>query len=188
MLPDANVLWGRTSRDWLCLLRDACNDLFQLYYTEDILAETIARIRDSRSDLTGGQITRIADLLRTAMVRLDDFASDRASYPGTDEGDLHVHSAAQSPMIGSLITYDTGFLELTDMQKATLSYEILAPDDFFVLIQESDPRAVRNVTGEQFEYWMRRGHSRPDLPGRLADSGCPRFAVLVQQHLEDLQF
>lgn len=160
--------------------------MFQLYYTEDIVAETIAKIRDKHPEFTGGKITRIADLLRQTMIRLDDFSVDPSSYPGRDEGDLHVHSAAQSAGIDKLLTYDNGFLELPDAEKDLLNYEIFAPDDFFMLVQNSDARIVRTVTQQQFQYWKNKSGSRPDLPQHLVDAGCPCFAAAVEQHVKDL--
>ncbi|MFE3178609.1 hypothetical protein ACFXPA_32295 [Amycolatopsis sp. NPDC059090] len=54
VLPDANVLHARTLRDWLLLLKDTGNaSMFHVFYTEDILAETIQSIRRRNPGLTG---------------------------------------------------------------------------------------------------------------------------------------
>lgn len=188
VLPDANVLFPRTLRDWLLLLRNyTSGEMFQLYYTEDIIAEAIARIRDRKPELDGGAITWIADELRKAMTRLDNFTIDQESYPGPDEGDLHVHSAAHCNKINKLVTLDKGFLDLSEDQKDELHYDIFTPDDFFTLIQDSSPETVRLVTQDQFQHWSRKCGVRPDLPQRLRDSKCPQFATAVEQHVIDLK-
>jgi hypothetical protein len=180
------VLYKRTTRDWLFLLRDETGgEMYQLYYTEDIVAEAVARIRDNNQLLSGEQVTWIADQLRSN-IRVDSFAIDADSYPGPDDGDLHVHSAAQTPEIEKLVTFDTGFLGLTDDQKDTLTYEIFTPDEFFMLVQDSAPDVVQEVTRNQFHYWYKRLRSRPDLPGKLTGASCPQFARVVAQHIEDL--
>ena len=44
VLPDANVLFSRTLRDWLFLLAHR-GRLYTVHSTEDILAETMAKYR-----------------------------------------------------------------------------------------------------------------------------------------------
>lgn len=69
VLPDANVLHARTLRDWLLLLKDTGNaSMFHVFYTEDILAETIQSIRRRNPGLTGTEITKIRD----AILLIDD--------------------------------------------------------------------------------------------------------------------
>ncbi|GAA1019504.1 MULTISPECIES: hypothetical protein [Amycolatopsis] len=77
VLPDANVLHARTLRDWLLLLKDTGNaSMFHVFYTEDILAETIQSIRRRNPGLTGTEITKIRDAIAGSMDgRIDDYPS-----------------------------------------------------------------------------------------------------------------
>lgn len=58
VLADANILYSRTIRNWLCLLYlRGGHDMFQILWTEDIMAETLYRRRNNpflSDDQVGG--------------------------------------------------------------------------------------------------------------------------------------
>lgn len=64
-----------------------------------------------------------------------------------------------------------------------MPYEIYNADEFFVLIDDSQPRVVRAVTAEQLDYWLREVDD-VDLCGPLRAAGRPRFAERVRAHLQ----
>ncbi len=58
VLPDSNVLFSRTLRDWLFML-SAEGTLYTVHSTEDILAEVISKYRDKFPHVSGEQVERI---------------------------------------------------------------------------------------------------------------------------------
>lgn len=184
VLADANVLFSRTLRDWLFLLKlETDGEIFTVATTVDIVAETVARIRDARPALSGGAVTRIHDLIVASVdERIDQYTVDLA-WPGADEGDAHVHAAATDGRVDILVTLDRGWSRLTSPERDALHYDVLDPDEFFCLIEESAPAAVGAVVLQQVRHWFKRNGS-VDLPGRLRLASCPRFAELVRRHLQ----
>lgn len=185
VLADANVLHSRTLRDWLLLLAlESRGSTFTLHYTEDILAETIATIRRGRVDLDGKAMTAIEDKIRGSMTsRIEEYPPSPQS-PLADAKDRHVHSAAVAGHIGILVTADRGFLDLAESVTDNLPYEILCPDAFLVLIDDSSPQLVQTTTKRQHTYWTQRGVS--NLATKLRSSGCQEFADRVAGHLRSV--
>ena len=55
---DANVLYSRTLRDWLGLLYTLPEyPLFQVYWSEDVLAETLYNLRRSHPEWPGVRLS-----------------------------------------------------------------------------------------------------------------------------------
>ncbi|RIJ78768.1 PIN domain-containing protein [Nakamurella silvestris] len=185
VVADANVLYSRTLRDWLfLLLLDTGGHLFTVHYTEDILAETIARIREKNVDLDGAAMTTLCDRIRASMTsRIDDYPALPDS-PLADKKDRHVHAAASAAGVQMLITQDKGFLTLPDEITDELTYEILTPDAFFVQVDDWVPDMVRAITEKQHLYWT--GRSVTNLATALKSAGCPDFGERVAEHLRVL--
>lgn len=185
VLADADVLFSRTLRDWLFMLRaETKGVMFTVHCTEDIAAEVLSQLRNKHPQWDGRQIVRIRDLL---MQNVDDWVDDfhvDGSYPGKDPNDQHVHAAAVSCGAGVLLTCDSGFLGLGGDVTDLLPYEIYAPDDLFVLVDDSAPYAVHRVVTKQVQYWRSR-EGQADLPAALRNSGCPDFADRVLGHLQE---
>ncbi|NUT48139.1 MAG: PIN domain-containing protein [Saccharothrix sp.] len=183
---DANVLYSRTLRDWLALLQlRSSGDVYTVYWTEDVLAETIYRLRRSHPEWNGAKITRIRDLIAATFEggRVEEFSIDD-SFPGSDGDDRHVHAAAVACRADIVLTADKGFLS-SGREPDSQPYEAYGPDDFFMLVDDSAAALVRLVTREQTMYWTRRG-TRADLAGPLIAAGCPRFAERVRAHQRKL--
>ena len=188
VLVDANVLYSRTNRDWLFLLRDESGgSMFKVFATEDIIAETVYRLRRQKPAAPGSLITRIHDrLVESLDGRVEDFEID-GSFPGTDANDAHIHAAAVACGAGVLLTADSGFVDLDEGVADSLPYEVHHPDSFFILVDDSASDCVRAVICQQLTYWYSR-RSEVDLPGRLRLAGCPEFAERVRQHLSTIQW
>lgn len=186
VLVDANVLFSKTLRDWLFLLRNETRaGMFTVYATEDILAETLHAIRRRYPAAPGHMTKHASDLIRA---QLDDMVADYevdGSYPGPDKDDAHVHAAAVAARADVILTADSGFTKLDAETAELLSYEVHTPDSFFTLIDDASPLKVRAVTEKQLRYFMRRD-GEADLTGRLKKSGCPNFAERVRAHLRAL--
>lgn len=180
---DANVLYSRTLRDWLGMLQFSppLGGIYTVYWTEDVLAETIYRLRRDHPAWSGAQITNIRDRIAGAFEggRVDDFEIDD-SFPGSDTNDRHVHAAAVACRADFILTSDNGF-SVADEAADSMPYEVYKPDEFFVLLDENAPHLVHQVTLDQTLYWARRT-GRADLASRLINASCPEFAERVRNH------
>lgn len=183
VLVDSNVLFSLTLRDWLALLYlEQPGMLFQVKWTEDILAEVIYRLRREYPEWDGGKIDdircKITETFSDGKVAQYEIDS---TYGGTDRDDAHVHAAAAACGAHILLTADRGF-KGPGLDPDELPYEIYQADEFFELIDDSDPRLVERATRRQLEYWA----DRKDLPQALVRADAPRFAERVRRHLQHM--
>lgn len=103
---DANVLASRTCRDWLFLLREENDGMYQLHVTPDVLAETVRVMRRNNPRLPGGVVT---DLLAKVERCVDEVVADfppDVPFSGADAGDYHVHAAAVASRADLILTFD----------------------------------------------------------------------------------
>lgn len=182
---DADVLFSRTLRDWLFLLRnETSGGMFTVGSTEDVLAEVISRYRDRNPSAPG----RLMSKMRASLERnLDEVIDDYDVAPWMlerDDGDAHVRAACVGGAFDMLLTADKVLLGDAEVYKQ-IAYEPISPDDFFVLVDDSATRQVRAVTKTQCDYFMNeRGEA--DITGALRNAGCPEFAERVNRHLHGL--
>lgn len=175
---DSNVLMSRTLRDWLAMLALArVPPAFHVYWTEDVIADVIHHLRKQHPNWPGHTIATLRDRLVATFEggRVDDFVVD-GSYQGRDVDDAHVHAAASHCQADYLLTAN-----LADFPDGHTPYEALSPDAFFVVVDDSAPDLVREVTQRQMHYWASR-REESLLPEHLEKSGCPVFAQRVRQH------
>ncbi|WP_046529471.1 PIN domain-containing protein [Cellulomonas sp. FA1] len=178
---DANVWFSRTLRDWLGMLYTTPDDPpFVACWTEDVLAELIYHLRRAHPRWDGARITRIRDLLADTFEagRVDDFTID-AGYGGPDPSDAHVHAAAVACRADVLLTCNTRDFVWDD---SASPYEVMHPDDFLVLVDDSCPSLVATVAAQMARYWYDR-FGEADVPARLRSAQCPQFAERVRRHL-----
>lgn len=178
---DANVWFSRTLRDWFGMLYTVPETPpFVVHWTEDVLAELIYHLRRRRPDWSGAHVTRIRDLLAGTFEvgRVDDFTVDE-TYRGKDPHDAHVHAAAVACGADVLVTLDARDFV---WDENTSPYELMFPDDFLILVDDSAPGLVAEVVTRMCAYWVGRD-GEADLPGRLTAAGCPNFAERVLAHL-----
>lgn len=182
VLADANVLYSRTLRDWLALLElNSKGRMYAVYWTEDILAETLYHLRRDHPEWDGARVTAIRERVEKTFSggQVTDFTVD-GSFPGRDRNDQHVHAAAVACPADVVLTNDKDFNDLT-ADPDQLPYEVLAPDPFFLLVDDSAPRVVREVTRKQTVYWSGK-NGRAPLPHFLEQVDCPEFAERVRKH------
>lgn len=177
---DANVLFSRTLRDWVFLLRIATRgEIFTLATSEDVLAEAVARLRNRHPDQPASLIENLRDKVREYM---DEIAT---GYPGgevpwiTDAGDWHVHHAAAHCGAQVLLSQDGGFTS------DETPYEAQNCDQIFCFIDKAAPAAVREAVAQQARYWGAKEVAL-QLPEALGSAGCPDFADRVRFHLKEL--
>jgi len=180
---DANVWYSRTLRDWLGMLYTTPeNAPFVVYWTEDVLAELLYHLRREHADWDGRRITTIRDRLAGTFEagRVEDFVVD-GTYAGRDPLDAHVHAAAVACRADALVTCNAADFQ---WDENTSTYEVMHPDDFLLLVDESNPGLVADVVARMCNYWVRR-KGEVDLPLGLRLAQCPRFADRVLAHLHE---
>ncbi|WP_298040090.1 hypothetical protein [uncultured Microbacterium sp.] len=180
VFADANVLYSKTLRDWLFLLRhETSGELFTVASSNDVIAEVLYWIRKNNTAGPGHLTSRAKQLIEES---LDEIVRDfpaGMTFPGDDDHDTHVHAAAMTCGATYLVTDDGGFHSLA----AALPYEVHSADTFFQLIAENVPQAVDNVIRRQISYYRDRSNNKT-LSSALSTAGCPRFAAIVHQHLQ----
>lgn len=177
---DANVLYSKTLRDWLFLLRrETCGDMFTVASSNDVIAEVLYRIRRNNPDGPGHLTSNAKETIEASLDELvRDFPADMA-FPGGDTHDAHVYAASITCGATYLVTDDAGFHDVSD----ELPYEVHSADSFFQLIAENVPRAVDNVIRTQIAYYRDKSDSKT-LNEALVLAKCPTFAEIVHQHLQ----
>lgn len=186
VLVDANVLYSRTLRDWLFLLKLRSEaGMFTVYATEDIIAEVLYRLRRDNPNKPGHFIAGIHDrIVANIDDRITDFQID-GSFPGDDPDDAHVHAAAVASGARILLTDDSGFTDLPDEAIEQLPYEVHTCDSFFLLVDDVAPTIVRDVAADQHAYWTAKPGST-SIVTALKRAGCPAFANRVREHMRAL--
>ncbi len=186
VLVDANVLYSRTLRDWLFLLKLRSEaGMFTVYATEDIIAEVLYRLRRDNPNESGHFIAGIHDrIVANIDDRITDFQID-GSFPGDDPDDAHVHAAAVASGARILLTDDAGFTDLPDEAIEQLPYEVHTCDSFFLLADDVAPTIVRDVAADQHAYWTAKPGST-SIVTALERAGCPAFANRVREHMRAL--
>jgi predicted nucleic acid-binding protein len=159
--------------------------MFLLYTSEDVIAETISKLRDNNPRWDGGQTTRVRSAIIEVVDELVEDFDGSVDYQGSDPDDFHVHAAALSAKADILLTCDNGLLNQPNADD--LAYEAFNPDDFFVLVNDSAPLNVREAVNEQLRYYVRKyGERKSRLVDSLIVANAPLFADVVRTHLMDL--
>lgn len=177
---DANVLYSKTLRDWLFLLRrETCGELFTVASSNDVIAEVLYRLRKNNSDGPGHLTGSVKETIEASLDELvRDFPAGMV-FPGDDTHDTHVYAASITCGAAYLVTDDAGFHDASD----ELPYEVHSADSFFQLIAENVPQSVDNVIREQLVYYRSRSGSKM-LSEALISADCLTFAEIVHQHLQ----
>ncbi|WP_421958366.1 PIN domain-containing protein [Prescottella subtropica] len=185
VLPDANVLYSRTLRDWICLLATRSGPpLFQLRWTEDVLAELVYHLRKNHPHYSDRQIGGVRDRIVAVAAhgRIGGYEID----PGlayTDEYDAHLHAAAEHGGIDYVVTADRGFHEFAGAHDDRLGYEVYTPDDFLMLVHRDAIATVRETLLDQITYHRRLG--KPfNLAARLESAQAPQFAAAIRAMMQ----
>ncbi len=180
---DSNVLGSKTLYDWLFLLRRQLPETFHLVTTDDVLDEAHRVWRRRHPEKGGAMRAHREELFRT---NFNEITSDwkGQTAPVVDVDDSHVHNAASDLKADILLTDNVKDFGDPD----SLPYDLYTPDEFFCLIYENEPDAVREVMDTQLHYWRRRGAANKDgkqkkLADALVDAGCPEFAKYVHECL-----
>jgi hypothetical protein len=151
---DANILFSRTLRDWICLLcLESSRSAYDLRWSEDVLAEWIYRTRRRKPDITdqalGGVRRNIEQAFPHALVTGYDLASTPAL---PDPHDRHVLAAALHAEVDMLVTDDrTAFPENVLQGKL----DVYTADEFLVWVADNHTSLLRPVLDKQVAYFRR---------------------------------
>lgn len=184
---DANVLFSRTLRDWIFMLKlNSEGDMFTIASSEDVIVEVQNRLRKNKPELPG---KTVSDVRKHITQILDELAIDYevSQVPHLeDKFDWHVHAAVKKLGCDQLITSDKGFISNSD----DLDFEVLHPDVFLTLIDDNWHSLVRQVTESQRDYWRNKESKTVaksnSLSQALINAGCPMFAARIDKHLKAL--
>lgn len=185
VLIDSNVLYSRTLRDWVALLHSKSKgSVFRARYTEDIMAEVIYNLRRDHPTWPGQILLKIRQRIEGAFegCLVEKYEID-PDFHGKDPNDAHVHSAALACGAHMLLTDNGKDFLPSGTDPDALAYEVWTPDDFLMLVNETAPELVREVTALQLAHFMEDG-DEVDLPGALRKAGAPNFALCVAHHLQ----
>lgn len=180
---DANVFYSRTLLDWMYHLREANEGMFQLHTTEDVFAEVLANMRKKNPTAPGHVTRHRLDLMKLCVDEVVQTFPGDLEFTGTDSNDYHVHAAAIEGRSDLILTCDNPTNITTTPE--TQPYELITPDDFFVLIVDSAPGCLLPIVREQFDYWKMKPRYR-QLDDALSRAGCQNFASQVRSALSRL--
>jgi len=91
-----------------------------------------------------------------------------------------VHAAAVACGAGILLTCNVSDFV---WDEDTAPYDVLHPDAFLTLLDDSAPELIRAATLSMNQYWFSKTGSA-NLPARLKKAGCPEFAERVRRHTQ----
>jgi len=177
---DANVLFSKTLRDWLFMMRvETDGGMFVLHTSEDSLTEVLYRKRKHLPQAGGSATAAVQTRVREFMDEIHDSFEGVSDFPGKDVHDSHIHAAALAAQASYLISDDRGFHEI---DPELLPYEVHSTDSFLMLISENVPHLVKAVISKQLRHYEKRNDAKI-LSQALLDAGCPLFATRVDEHL-----
>jgi predicted nucleic acid-binding protein len=125
---DANVLYPSTLRD--LLIRIAQTGLVQAKWTDQILDEVFASLRNNRPDLDPARLHRTRDLMNGAVrdCRVTDYESLIEGLSLPDPDDRHVLAAAIRARAQVIVTHNLADFPAETLQ--TWDVQAKSPDDF----------------------------------------------------------
>ncbi|MEX5265797.1 PIN domain-containing protein [Kocuria sp. CPCC 205231] len=186
VLIDAGALFSVTLRRWiLSLYITPESSIFRARYTEDILSTVLTSLRCEHPDWSGQKILDIRRLIERVLEGglVEEYDIDPA-FPGHNVSDAHIHSAAVACGAHIILTDIGQDLLPPEIDPNTLPYEVWTPDEFLVLIDDSAPDLVHEVTAQQLTHCLKESQEA-DLAGDLRRAGAPNFALRVANHLRD---
>lgn len=172
---DANVLYPFTLRD--TLLRAAGADLFQVYWSQQILHEATRNLVVN-DVMTEDKAQRLAAAMTSAFpeAEVTDYESLIASMKN-DEKDRHVAAAAVK--VGAQVIVTENVRDFRDLPNGL---EAQTADDFLCNLFELNPELVVSLLGEQAGALRAPPSTFEQLIERLRHIA-PNFAKAVQQHV-----
>ena len=180
---DANILFSKTLMDWLFFLHEENSGMFQLITTQDVFSEVLYNMRKNNPRAPGIRASRRLELMKKCM---DSIVSDfpgGLDFSGADKHDYHAHAAATSQEADFILTQDQPAHFTSDPDNEI--YEIITPDDFFILVSDSNPSCLLPIVQKQLEYWQ--GHpNQQQLDDALIHARCPAFSGRVNTVLRQL--
>ena len=172
---DANVLYPFTLRD--TLLRAASEGFFQLYWSAEILDETIRNLVASKTT-TAAQGARLRSAMEQAFpeAAVTGYESLVAGMPN-DPKDRHVAAAALKAGAQVIVTNN-----LRDFQALPDGLEAQSPDEFLSNLLDLDPDGIIEVLRDQAAALKKPPRSFEEVIAALAKL-TPSFAAAVLKYV-----
>ncbi|WP_432789678.1 PIN domain-containing protein [Brevibacterium sp. K11IcPPYGO002] len=180
---DANIFFSRTLLDWMFHLRQANEGMFQLHSTEDVFAEVLSNMREKDPTAPGHVTRHRLELMKRCVDEVIQDFPGSGEFSGQDPKDYHVHAAALAAGSDFIVSADDPS-DITTTPDAQ-PYDVVSPDDFFLLVVDSSPDRLLPITRSQYEYWKSRPRYR-QLDEALLRAGCQQFATRVRSALSEL--
>ncbi|MFI6127983.1 putative toxin-antitoxin system toxin component, PIN family [Micromonospora sp. NPDC051141] len=188
MFLDANILFSRTLRDWISLLAlEGDCTVFDVRYSEDILAEWMYRLRRKRPEHSeqaiGGQRRRFVEAFPYGLVT--GYAPNDVRCP-PDPDDRHVLAAAIHGGVDILVTED----RLAFPPECVPGHlSVLTADEFLNWVADRSMSLVQRALSRQLDYYRRslvaEDRTVVELIAYLRKAGAPRFAERLEGRFPD---
>jgi predicted nucleic acid-binding protein len=176
---DANPLVGNTQRD--LLFQVALAGLVQAKFTERIVDETIAAVHKSRPDIAPEKLSRLRDLMLTAVP--DSIVS---GYEPLIEGlhlrdpdDRHVLAAAVKSGAQLIVTKDKDF---TADALRPWNIEAKTPDDYMLDLIDISEKIVWGCLQQIVNSRKQRPETVEDVLAQLERSGLVRSVAALRRN------
>lgn len=187
VLPDANVLFRRPLRDWICLTSLLSDErTHRVWTTEDILTEATYHYRRRYPAAAEANLSSIRRNVGAVATMITGYAinPERAVYRDfPDAHDLHLLEAAHRHQVDAVVTDDRSLLDWGSRHDDELSMELMSPDAFLLQLADHHPEVLLPALRHQHAYWsskIRSGQIESiNYVERLRSAGAPGFATRI---------
>ncbi|MCA9626421.1 MAG: PIN domain-containing protein [Myxococcales bacterium] len=173
---DANVLFPFSLRD--TLLRAAAEGLFQLYWSEEILEETLRNLlATNRMSVSQAEGLRRAMTSAFPEAMVEGYESLVSAMPNPEK-DRHVAAVAVKAGAQVIVTSN-----LRDFKLLPDGIEAQSPDEFLCNLFDLEPAGIVDLVREQAQGLKRPPRSFEELLRGLAKS-VPEFAASIARYAD----
>jgi predicted nucleic acid-binding protein len=174
---DANVLYPFTLRD--TLLRCASNDLYQPFWSEEVLEEARRNLIKNAAMDERKSHRLIEQMKLTFPEAMIDGYERLIPAMENHPKDRHVAAAALNAGARVIVTFD-----LDDFQRLPDGYEAQSPDEFLCHLHDLDPGAMVEIIRQQASDLTNPRFTANEIAASFARNGLPEFGAALAKSLE----
>lgn len=181
---DACALYPYSLRDTLLRLAEA--EFYDLYWSDEILAETercLVEVYGASEEAAAKHIAVMKEAFDGAVVRAEQIERLIPAMTN-DEGDRHVLAAAQAIGAEQIVTFN--LRHFGEEHTGPLGIEAIHPDEFLLNQLSLDGPVVVNVLHKQAAAFVNPPWTFEELLNALRDS-VPKFVGGVEALLQELR-